>query len=1014
MQTDTRVHRFLALLPATASISILLSVSMVALSCLVGTGPGADIDSPKMTATVGLGFVLAAVALGLLSWTKAVGQQSQRVTAMVTLSGAAVVAIGGIILLDYISGLPWNLAPRLHELLADGNNSGNQVSPQAAINFTLLGLALLAHRDGASSQVAIGQSLAWTTVLLTPAVLIGHSYGAASFYSTPPMIDMSLSSAFNFMLLGLGVLCIRPECGLRPLLTRPSRGGTIPQRWSPAIMLMPLMLGWLALQGLGAGVYDARSALALFTLASAVLLGVLVWYMAGHINKEDQRISTEELHRHVLELAPDSIVVTAADQRIVLTNARTEELFGYSQADLRDRSTGLLWYTPLGAEATAEHIGRHRDGHEFPLEITTTTAEVAGEQLSTHVIRDTSAHKHIEQQITRLTHLYAALSQTNQAIVRLRDQDGLFRRVCRIAIDHGHFKFAWIGLLDAAGRELRPVAHSGPVGTYLDGLAISATSDDDAHKTVAKALLGNDYHVNNDVLVGPSQDRAEAAGVRSEGAFTLRREGKVVGALVLHAQEPKYFDPPVIDLCLEMARDISLAMDSLHRETRRREAEERVLYWGQFDSLTGLPNATLLEDRLLQALAKAQRKKTPVVVLLLDLDRFKTVNDSLGHHLGDRLLQAVTERLQSCLRGSDTVSRRGGDEFVIVLPDIRDAQDAVHVAEKILDSVSQPYALEGYELNITTSIGISTFPQDGQDMRSLIKNADAAMYHAKEHGRNQFQFFAQDMNAMAFEQLMMENHLRRAVERNEFILHYQPQVDIETSRIIGAEALIRWQHPELGLVPPDQFIPIAEDNGLILPIGEWALHEASHQNRRWQDAGLPAFPVAVNMSAIQFRKQDIQDTVAQVLKDSGLAPRFLELELTERSIMKDAEDAARLLGELKQMGVQLSIDDFGTGYSSLNYLKRFPLDKLKIDRSFVKDIPLDMDDAAITQAIIGMAHSLRLRVIAEGAETRDQHTFLRSQHCDEIQGYYFSKPLPADHFTRLLQAGGRLQPQTMH
>lgn len=980
-------------------------------------GPAAGTGSATMTAATGLCFVLAALALGLLARSQSAGPWRRLSRSAATLSVLSVVAISGLTLLDYVSGMPLDVAARLLQLLGAGGDAPlHPFSPQTAINFTLLGLALLAHRNESPSRIVSGQLLAWTAVLLTVAVFIGYLYGAAAFYSISPMIGMSLASACNFMLLGLGVLCLRPERGLLPLLTHQGMGSRMLRRCSPPIVLLPLLLGWLTLQGIGAGLYDARFALTLFTLGSIGALGVMVWFMAGYIDREDRRIRTAEFHRHVLQLAPDGIVVTAADQRIVLANARTETLFGYSQAELLDRTTDLLWYAPSGS--AAERIGRHKDGHEFPVEVTATATEVAGRQLTTHMIRDASEHKRSERKIARLTNLYAALSQTNQAIVRLRDRDGLFRRVCRIAIDYGHFKFAWIGLLDEGSQELRPAAHSGPSGAYLEELAIGAGQASEPLGTVARALREGGFHVDNDVLAAPAggiwRDRAQAAGVRSEGAFTLRQEGKVIGAFVLHAKEPNYFDPPLIDLCLEMARDISLALDGLHREARRREAEERILFLGQFDSLTGLPNSTLLEDRLLQALATAQRKKTPVVVLLLDLDRFKTVNDSLGHHLGDRLLQAVAERLQGCLRGSDTVSRRGGDEFVIVLPDIRDAQDAVHVAEKILDSVSQPYVLESYELNITTSIGISIFPQDGQDMRTLIKNADAAMYHAKEHGRNQFQFFAQDMNAMAFERLMMENHLRRAVERNEFTLHYQPQVDTETSRIIGAEALIRWQHPELGLVPPDQFIPIAEDNGLILPIGEWALHEASRQNRRWQDAGLPAFPVAVNMSAIQFRKLDIQDTLAQVLKDSGLAPRFLELELTERSIMKDPEEAARLLRELKQMGVQLSIDDFGTGYSSLNYLKRFPLDKLKIDRSFVKDIPLDMDDAAITQAIIGMAHSLRLRVIAEGAETQDQLMFLRSQHCDEIQGYYFSKPLPAGDFTRLLQAGGRLQPQTLH
>lgn len=390
----------------------------------------------------------------------------------------------------------------------------------------------------------------------------------------------------------------------------------------------------------------------------------------------------------------------------------------------------------------------------------------------------------------------------------------------------------------------------------------------------------------------------------------------------------------------------------------------------------------------------------------LDLDRFKAINDTLGHSIGDLLLQSVAERLKACIRSSDTVARLGGDEFVVVLPDLREgAHAAATVAQKILKSISNPFVIRDTELHTTASIGISLSPDDGIANEDLIANADVAMYRAKESGRNNFHFFAPEMNDSAYERLAMENNLRRALERQEFVLYYQPQVNSETGRIIGAEALVRWRRQGMGLVPPGMFIPIAEESGLIVAIGEWVLQEACRQNNAWQQEGFSPIPVAVNLSAVQFRQKNLTDLVANALQETGLDPRWLELEITESGIMQNAEAAVNTLHSLKQMGLKLSIDDFGTGYSSLSYLKRFPLDKLKIDQSFVRDITTNPDDAAIVTAIIGMAKSLKLRVIAEGVETKGHLDFLTSNGCVEIQGYYFGKPVPADEFGRLLAQG---------
>jgi diguanylate cyclase (GGDEF)-like protein len=385
-----------------------------------------------------------------------------------------------------------------------------------------------------------------------------------------------------------------------------------------------------------------------------------------------------------------------------------------------------------------------------------------------------------------------------------------------------------------------------------------------------------------------------------------------------------------------------------------------------------------------------------VALLFLDLDKFKDINDSLGHAVGDLLLKEVAERLKTWGREQDTVARLGGDEFLITLTNIKDIPDAMIAAERLMDQMTSGFVVQGHTLNVSCSIGISIFPEDGADCETMIKNADAAMYGAKESGRNSVRFFAEDMNTRATERLTLENGLRLALDQKELFLVYQPQVDIANGGITGLEALLRWQHPQLGLVPPDKFIRIAENSDLIMPIGEWVLTTACHQARKWQDEGLPAVSIAVNVSAVQFRQAGFCEFIRQVLRESDLRPQYLELELTESLLLANADVTLSVLKELKSMGVTLAIDDFGTGYSSFNYLRQFRVSKLKIDRSFIRDIAVNTDDAAITTAIISMAKSLNLRVIAEGVENEAQMSFLRTHRCDEIQGYYFSRPLAVD------------------
>ena len=439
--------------------------------------------------------------------------------------------------------------------------------------------------------------------------------------------------------------------------------------------------------------------------------------------------------------------------------------------------------------------------------------------------------------------------------------------------------------------------------------------------------------------------------------------------------------------------------------TDKKRTEQHIQYLAYYDPLTGLPNRVLLEDRVNQAIAAARRYRLKVGLVFLDLDHFKTINDSLGHQHGDKLLAEIARRLSRSVRAVDTVSRLSGDEFVVVLPGIESAETAAEVARKLLLEVQLPYMLESVELRVTMSSGICMYPDDGENFSRLVMNADAAMYHAKEAGRNNVQVFIGEMSRRAAELLDLETRLRRALDQEEFLLHFQPQVSSRDHAIVSFEALVRWNDPRSGMVPPAQFIPVAESRGLITQIDNYVLRAACHQCSAWQAAGLPRLPVAVNVSAKQFRDRNFVNSVREALEDAKLEPRYLELEVTETVIMQDAEEVISTLEELRRLGVKLAIDDFGTGYSSLGYLKRFPIEKIKIDGSFVRDIPGDLEDYSIVRAIIGLTQQLNLKVLAEGVETLEQLNALRDIGCDEYQGYYFSEPVSAADFERILRNG---------
>ena len=499
-----------------------------------------------------------------------------------------------------------------------------------------------------------------------------------------------------------------------------------------------------------------------------------------------------------------------------------------------------------------------------------------------------------------------------------------------------------------------------------------------------------------DATTRQATQNATMLAIRDDKALALppncvliRRDG--VEAAIEDSTAPIHDRRGAVTGAVMVFHDVSVA----------RAMTRKMTHLAQHDSLTDLPNRVLLNDRLREAIILSSRHKRKLSVLFLDLDRFKHINDSMGHVVGDRLLQSVALRLFTCVRSSDTVGRLGGDEFVALLWEVRRSADAAITAAKILEAVRKPHHIDEHELHITGSIGIVTYPDDGTDVGTLMKKADLAMYHAKETGRDGYQFFKSEMNARAIERQSLEDGLRYAIERQELVLYYQPKLDLATGGIIGAEALIRWRHPRRGLVPPGQFIAIAEDCGLIVPIGRWVLREACRQARAWQIAKLPLC-VAINISAVELRAPGFVSGVRAILKETGLEPRYLELELTETVLIEDSRSVADVLNELKDIGVLLALDDFGTGYSSLSHLKRFPIDALKIDQSFVRDLTMDKDDAGIVTAVIGMGKSLHMLVVAEGVETREQLEVLQEHGCPQGQGYYFCRPVPAEQFGQLL------------
>ncbi|MDO8932878.1 MAG: EAL domain-containing protein, partial [Rhodocyclaceae bacterium] len=686
-------------------------------------------------------------------------------------------------------------------------------------------------------------------------------------------------------------------------------------------------------------------------------------------------IQDSELRNRTLwETSTDGIVMMGADQIVRYANPAAQTIFGYAADELTGMPFALLqperlrdarpqslaqFVQDTGSASdwrAVETFARHKNGSEIPVELTFTRMQLSTREWFAAFFRD----------VSRRTAALAALRLRERAMESTGE--GIMISDA-LAADH-------------------PTLYVNPAFRRITGYE-------------AEDVIGR----NGRFFLGDELDQPETEALR----LLLREQRADTVILRCFRKDGTPFwnelsVSPVRDDDGRVTHTISIFKDV----TERRQQEEELLKNAHHDSLTGLANRALLNDRIDQAITVAQRHGRQVGVLFVDIDNFKLINDSLGHAIGDLLLKETARRLQGCLRDGDTAARLNSDEFVLLLSDMEHEDNVAIIADRVLSAMVQPFQHSGGELYVSASVGASFFPRDGADSQTLIKHADIAMYRAKEHGRNNFQVFTAEMQSRIDHRLSLETHLRRALEREEFVLFYQPQVSLDTGRIVGAEALIRWRHGEMGMVSPAQFIPLAEETGLIVPIGEWVLDTACAQIKSWLTAGLPPVGVAVNLSARQFRQKNLVQIVEQSLRIQGVDSSHLELEMTESMVMQDPEQTIRLLRQLKELGLRISLDDFGTGYSSLSHLRRFPIDVLKVDQSFVRDVTTSNDDAAIAASIIALAHSLQLAVIAEGVETPAQLQYLRRQRCDMMQGYYFAKPVPADECAAMRAAGKRL------
>ncbi len=718
-------------------------------------------------------------------------------------------------------------------------------------------------------------------------------------------------------------------------------------------------------------------------IVTSLLLFWLVWTLlvsraralalAGHVTAaRGAEMLREQLSfiQQLIEAVPQPIFFKDAEGHYLGVNAAWEKFFGIPRKQFIGKSVFELY--PDDQALAKRHHARDQELFGRPGSQSYEAAIVAADRKVHHTIYNKATFNNSDGSVAGLIGTITDVSGLKEAEAALRKSEARFRDLTELSSD-------WYWEQDADFRFTEISSNVRKVGLDADeNIGRTRWDMERVHMTEeerqAQKELMEAHQPFQDFVYRRTDANGNLHTISVSGRPIFDEEGRFTGYR-------------------GTGKDI----------TEQKKVEDQIRHMAHHDALTELPNRVLLHDRIGQAIAQARRNDRVAALLVVDLDRFKNVNDSLGHQVGDGLLRTAAERLGACVRGADTVARMGGDEFVVVLTDLKRAEDAGPIAQKILGVLPRPVNIEGHDLRVTTSIGICAYPHDGEDVETLLRNADAAMYHAKQTGRNNFQFFTRQMNIAANQRLLLEKDLRLALEREEFTVYYQPQLELKTGGIVGFEALVRWPHPRRGMIAPSDFIPVAEETGLIAPIGEWVLRQACTQARSWQTLGYPQLQVSVNCSAQQFRLEGLVGMVARTLEQTGLSASGLELELTESVIVEHTEHVMARFKALDEMGVKLSIDDFGTGYSSLGYLKRFPIHELKIDQSFVRDVSADPDDAAIVSAIITMAHGLGLQVVAEGVETAEQLAFLRKVDCDWAQGYYFCRPLPAEEIEPLLR-----------
>jgi diguanylate cyclase (GGDEF)-like protein/PAS domain S-box-containing protein len=724
----------------------------------------------------------------------------------------------------------------------------------------------------------------------------------------------------------------------------------------------------------------------------------------------------EERYRRLIEMSPDAVhvhrggkIVMANPAAIALYGARSEiEILGRSPLEFVDplfqpvaRERIAALGKPGGASPPMEQVHRKLDGTRLDVEVRGASVELAGEVHALIVVRDIGERKAQQERIARLHRIQVMLSSINSAIVRIRDRGELFQEACRICVEHGGLPMAWIAARDPGTEEFRTIARAGFEDSGLASNPLRLQADaPEAQGVAGTAIRERRTVVDNDITAKPGvgyfRKNAIERGFRSSIALPLTVEDEVEGVFIMYAEAPGFFTSEEVTLLEELATDVSFALDY-------NEKAARADYLAYYDPLTGLPNRTLFYDHLGQHLRTRGAEQAMVAVLLFNIDRFRNVNETLGRKAGDKLLRKVAARLKSVMEGRELPARVSADAFALILRGVSQAGDLVRSVEGIIRACfDPPYEINENELRVSVRVGIALYPSDGRDAERLFRNAEAALAKTRSGGER-VEFYSPEINARVAEALVLETKLRRGLERGEFILHYQPKLSLETGKITGVEALMRWQDPETGLVAPGLFIPVLEETGLILEAGRQAMARALTERRAWEARGLAVPRVAVNVSSIQLQRRDFVHDVRAAIEASGGSPEALEIEITESQVMRELEANIAKLRELREMGVEVAVDDFGTGYSSLNYIANLPVNALKIDRSFIVSMVQGPEGLAIVSTIVGLSQSLHFRSVAEGVETEEQAGLLRSLRCNEMQGYLFSRPLPPAEMEALLR-----------